>query len=258
MPTSDPIPAYYKIKLDLLEKMASGAWPIGSQLPTELTLMTHYGVSRPTIRQALLELVHAGQLTRVRGRGTFVSSPLVTKDAQIFTTFAEDMSKQGERHRAVTISKKRVSASRPLAADLNISDGETAFEIVRVRIAHDEPLVLRTSYIAERECPGLLDENLDDEPLYDIIRRRVGQFPTSAHQAFRAVAATPKEAAWLHIPRGAPLLEWEGVVINQHGRPMEKVRALHRGDKFRFVVNQGRLPPQEGDRVEGLGILFQE
>lgn len=45
----------------------------GDKLGTELELAAHYGVSRATIRHALISLENAGLIDRLHGRGTFVA-----------------------------------------------------------------------------------------------------------------------------------------------------------------------------------------
>lgn len=50
-----------------------GVWPVGSKIPSELELMDEFGVSRNTIREATLSLVHAGLLRSQRGGGTYVA-----------------------------------------------------------------------------------------------------------------------------------------------------------------------------------------
>ncbi|HHT68185.1 MAG TPA: substrate-binding domain-containing protein [Firmicutes bacterium] len=45
----------------------------GEKLATELELAAHYGVSRATIRHALISLENAGLIDRLHGRGTFVA-----------------------------------------------------------------------------------------------------------------------------------------------------------------------------------------
>lgn len=45
----------------------------GEKLGTELELAAYYGVSRSTIRQALISLENAGLIERLHGRGTFVA-----------------------------------------------------------------------------------------------------------------------------------------------------------------------------------------
>lgn len=49
-----------------------GVWPVGTKIPSELELMKEFDVSRNTIREAILSLVHAGMLKSQRGKGTYV------------------------------------------------------------------------------------------------------------------------------------------------------------------------------------------
>lgn len=59
--------------VDEMEKcIKNGVWPVGSKIPSELELMKEFDVSRNTIREAILSLVHAGLLKSQRGNGTYV------------------------------------------------------------------------------------------------------------------------------------------------------------------------------------------
>ena len=53
----EPVPAYYRIYQVLSERIASGVYRLGSQLPTDNELMAEFGVSRHTARSAVEELV---------------------------------------------------------------------------------------------------------------------------------------------------------------------------------------------------------
>ncbi|MCL2803989.1 MAG: FadR family transcriptional regulator [Micrococcales bacterium] len=55
-------------------QIVSGAWPVGSRIPTEPELVHLSGVGRNTIREAVQSLVHAGLLERRQGSGTYVIS----------------------------------------------------------------------------------------------------------------------------------------------------------------------------------------
>lgn len=56
----------------LRREIATGAWPVGSQVPPERSLAEQYGLARNTLRRVLKELEEAGLLERHVGRGTFV------------------------------------------------------------------------------------------------------------------------------------------------------------------------------------------
>jgi DNA-binding FadR family transcriptional regulator len=57
---------------ELREQIVSGAWPVGSRVPTEPELAAMAGHGRNTIREAVQSLVHAGLLERRQGSGTYV------------------------------------------------------------------------------------------------------------------------------------------------------------------------------------------
>lgn len=73
------MPAYFQISHALRSRIASGEWKPGAQLPAEPELALQYSVSRMTMRQAILELVQEGTLSRRRGAGTFVNLALIEK-----------------------------------------------------------------------------------------------------------------------------------------------------------------------------------
>ena len=57
----------------LLDQMKSGRWRAGDRLPTERELAERYGLSRTTVRKALLELKQQGLIEQTVGSGTYVS-----------------------------------------------------------------------------------------------------------------------------------------------------------------------------------------
>ena len=69
---------YQMVENDLASKILNGTLEAGSQLMPENQLTEHYGVSRITIRNAMVNLVERGLVERVRGRGSFVASDVDT------------------------------------------------------------------------------------------------------------------------------------------------------------------------------------
>ncbi|MCM3443126.1 GntR family transcriptional regulator [Metabacillus halosaccharovorans] len=250
------IPLYYQIKQDLLRKIEGGTYEVGEQLPSEHQLMELYGVSRPTVRQAIVELVQEGILVRGRGKGTFVSQPLITSNAQVFTTFADIMQATGVHQEAKLIETKRIKACEKIAEELKLSPGEEVYEIIRLRIGNKEPLVIRTTQISSKLCPGLIEEDLETNTLYAILQEKYGITPAGAVQSFQAVKASEFEANLLNIEIGEPLMLWKGIVYTQDKTPIERVKALYRGDRFSFTIRQGRdFEAVSGNDNMGVGIL---
>jgi DNA-binding FadR family transcriptional regulator len=65
---------------ELREEIASGAWPVGTKIPSEARLAESLGMSRLTVREALRVLAHAGLLQTRQGDGTYVTA---TDESQV-------------------------------------------------------------------------------------------------------------------------------------------------------------------------------
>ena len=59
----------------------------GNQLGNEIDLAKHFGVSRPTTRRAIQELVDQGLLVRKRGIGTQLVHDEITRPLQLSSLF---------------------------------------------------------------------------------------------------------------------------------------------------------------------------
>ena len=62
-------PLYAQLAARIAAQISSGQLRAGQQLPSESMLMDAYGISRVTVRQALLQLTRTGQLVAKRGKG---------------------------------------------------------------------------------------------------------------------------------------------------------------------------------------------
>ena len=74
-------PKYQVIIEDIKSKILSGDYSIGEQIPTESVMQETYGVSRHTVRKAILELSNEGFLRSEKGSGTYVSNQYQSKSS---------------------------------------------------------------------------------------------------------------------------------------------------------------------------------
>ena len=75
---------YSEIEEYIMNKIHTGEWPIGYKIPKEVELCEQFGVSRSTVRTAMLRMVQDGHLKRVKRKGTFVTAPRVLEDTTVF------------------------------------------------------------------------------------------------------------------------------------------------------------------------------
>lgn len=70
---NDHIPIYLEIYEDYKNKILDKVYKQGDKLPCELDICKQYYVSRITVQKALKKLVDQGMITRIAGKGSFVS-----------------------------------------------------------------------------------------------------------------------------------------------------------------------------------------
>lgn len=88
-------PLYVQLAGRLAASISEGQLSPGSKLPTEAELMSAYGVSRITVRQAIQMLTRNGQVTAHRGKGTFVTRAGLQQDLGMLQGFQEALRSQG-------------------------------------------------------------------------------------------------------------------------------------------------------------------
>ncbi|MDP8950190.1 MAG: GntR family transcriptional regulator, partial [Actinomycetota bacterium] len=87
---TSPVPLYHQAARALEEAIEDGRLPSGSKLESELDLAEQLGISRPTMRAALKQLVDKGLLMRRRGIGTMVA-PMPVRRAVALTSLYDDL-----------------------------------------------------------------------------------------------------------------------------------------------------------------------
>src|SRR5690625_6890230 len=93
-----PQPIYLQLFYEFKSKIDRGDWSFGSQIPSLEQLISTYGVSRMTIRQALQLLEQEGYISREQGRGTFVrKKPLSLVELQLPTTWEKTVELSEDR-----------------------------------------------------------------------------------------------------------------------------------------------------------------
>lgn len=63
---------YLKVVRAITAEIAGGRYPVGSRLPAERDLTERFGVSRPTVREAMIALEMQGLVEARKGSGVFV------------------------------------------------------------------------------------------------------------------------------------------------------------------------------------------
>src|SRR5713226_8023717 len=88
-------PLYSRLRQALRERVTSGEWRPGEQIPTIRRLGQLYGVSRITVIHALDMLARDEVLIRWQGKGIFVSQPRAAEPCNPLLSFTEETVARG-------------------------------------------------------------------------------------------------------------------------------------------------------------------
>jgi GntR family transcriptional regulator len=204
-------------------------------------LEVQYNISRTTIREAINSLVQQGYLYREHGRGTFVSPQKLQKGLMELTSFSEDLLKRGIQPGQIIRSLERIIPPAKVLQRLEMVPGSSVLCIERIRLGDGVPIGIQTSYINLQEEQSISMQEIDVAgSLYRILQEKFNIIPTEADETLEVTLATPEEARLLEIVQGAPLLLNERVLFSQDRKPVEFVKILYRGDRYRYFVHLKR------------------
>lgn len=236
---SIPIPLYFQLKeilLGYLENLEEG-----DLIPTEVELCRHFDISRPTVRQAINELVTEGYIIRKKGKGSFVSRPKIKQDfLLVLESFNTEMQEKGLRHDTDLLSQKIRGASVQAAEAFGINQGEDLVFISRIRSIDGEPNVLVNTWLPARRFSPILEYDLEKESLYDLMEREFNCVLTNTRRYLEARRAGDFEAEKLGISPGDPVQYIETIATETDGLPVEFSLAYYRGDRNRFALEVSR------------------
>jgi GntR family transcriptional regulator len=234
-----PIPLYYQLLVIVKKNIESGVWKPGQNIPTELELMDMYGISRSTIRQAILALVNDGYLRRDKSKGTIVTSP--TKRMRFvgsLISFSEEMNSKGVPHYSHILDQKVLPADENVAQKLRLETGTPVYYLKRVRHVSNEPFLIDEHYIPYSLCPGIEEKYKDNTSLYQLLKVEY-QFNLHHGQIeFQPIAPPSKEAIdLLKVYSTTSLLYVERIVYSDKDVALDYFTAMIHGKFTIDVIN---------------------
>lgn len=215
-----------------------GALRVGDSIPSERELSRQLGVSRMTLRRAVDELVKEGYLVRRHGSGTYVARPKPNRRPGI-ASFSAEVRGSGMVPSSRTLSATMIPAGAELGRRLHISPSQTVHLFHRLRLADGIPAALETLHVPEELCPGLTGSDLEAGSFYELLAERYGLEVTHGTQTIEPTVINAEECELLEVPLHSPAFLFELTTRVADGRPVEFVRSVHRGDRYKLQVDLG-------------------
>jgi DNA-binding GntR family transcriptional regulator len=230
---SSPVPLYFQVAQQIERAISEGDLAPGDRLDNEISLAEQFGLSRPTMRRAIQELVDKGLLVRKRGVGTQVVHGQVTRPVELTSLF-DDLTHHHQAPTTKVLVNEIVEAPDEVGARLSIAQGSPVLHLRRLRFAHGEALAIMENYLPEDLIP-LGEADLSTRGLYQLMRSR-GVNIRVAKQRIGARTGTPEECTLLGERKGSPVLTMERAAHDDSGRPVEWGRHAYRASQYSFEV----------------------
>ncbi|CAG9242797.1 UTRA domain-containing protein [Paraburkholderia caribensis] len=200
-PTAEP--AYQQLKAYVLSMIESEQWRAGAMIPTEQDLCKEFALSRMTVNRALRELVTEGVLTRVRGRGTFVTDRRHQSTLIEIRSIADEIRGRGNVHSSKVLSLERTKDPMALQM-LEMPPGSTAFHSLIVHFENDVPVQLEDRHVNSLVFPDYINQDFEAQTPNEYLTRLAPAQGAQYWVTARVATAAVRQALMMEI--GEPCL----------------------------------------------------
>ncbi len=227
------VPLYVQIKQQLM-LMLGKQQDRDRRVFTDEELAKLFGVSRMTVRQAVQDLVDEGLVYRVRGLGTFLSSPKVSDSLERLQNFFQDWPLQGKSVSTELLDFVHVEASASVAQRLNLPEGTKVLYVSRLWHADALPIGVHHFYVHPSVDHLLSRTDLEHEHMYTAITQQLGLPLIGEQVEIEAAVADKATAARLQLRTGDPVLVRRLTQFYGQNEPLVTAKCLYRGDLYKY------------------------
>ncbi|MEP2424968.1 GntR family transcriptional regulator [Roseobacter sp.] len=199
--------SYRDVKVEILNRIRSNTWPLGSHLPTEIELAKEFGCARATMNRAMRDLVDDGILERKRKAGTKVKQSPIRRAQFSISIVREEVEQSGAEYSYSLIERCILPAPSWLCERMNVTKDDPALHIKCMHYSGNNPYQYEDRWINLAVVPAA--EGFDFETVGPN-EWLLQQVPFSNGElVFSAMNAPEDIARFLKAPIGSALFSIE-------------------------------------------------
>lgn len=207
------------------DEIRSGQFRAGDRLPTEQDYAKRFGISLNPVRAALQQLVQAGVIERINGRGTFVLETKIANQMTLLSSCTRSLREQGLDFTVSIIDAGQTRATdvtEPVRLALKVPLRSRLWKLERLIHVEGEPAIILRSWMPLTVVPTLAPKAEFEQglSLYSYLES-IGITLVAAHARLDVEFAEAVDAELLGIAFGAPLLAVESVALDGARTPIE-------------------------------------
>ena len=207
------IPLYQQLAHSIKKAVDEQKLKENDKIPAENEFCKIYDLSRTTVRQALDILEKDGYIYKLRGKGSYVSTPKIYQNRSSFSKFYDDMRSLGKVPVSKIISLKIKVADAYVREKMQLEENEMLCQIKWIRYGNNEPLIYETINLNYKLVDGIEMKELTDKKLYDILSEEYGIKMTHGKELFYPCKLDINEAKNLGLKENDLGMKVERVVF---------------------------------------------
>lgn len=237
-------PLYRQLVQSLRTDIVKGAFPVGSQLPTEGELSERFAVSRHTVREALRQLRADNLVSSRRGSGTTVMAPQPSTPFNVHRVASiDELIAYAAETRYVVEQTDVVTTEQVDVEELVLAPKRRWLRLRGFRLS-DEPAtppVCWTQVLVAAEYAGV--ERLMSRqrgPIWRLIEDMYGERLVEVEQMLRVRPVPEELAVGLGVDLASSVVEIRRTYKTTSDKVAEVSVNLYPADKFRFNMKLRR------------------
>ncbi len=230
------LPLYHQIREELRARIIDRTYAPHGKLPSESELMSAFGVSRITVRQALRDLHKEGLIFSIQGKGCFVTKPKAVQELTRLQGFGEAMARHGYETSSRVIFFEEVPARPAVAAALRLEPEAVVIELQRVRYLNRAPVSLDVSFFPLEIGRRLAHADLASRDVFAVLENDLGLRLRAADLTLEATTADSALSRHLAVAQGAAVLRIERLTYTDGERPVDFEYLYYAGDANQYRI----------------------
>ncbi|MFI1950687.1 GntR family transcriptional regulator [Streptomyces xinghaiensis] len=242
---------YKQVAAAIRDAITTGEFPPGAPLPSETQLIARYGVSRPTVRNAIAALRTEGLIEVIHGKGSFVRSagnPVLTLERTVTRDEAGNFTTgQGIWKPVEEPAIHRTTTTAATGVLLGLDEGEALFGVDRLltdpttgtRALHRTLIPFATA-----EGTALAEHpDTDPERIYALLTK--AGHDLSWTETTRARMPLPDERATLQLADAVPVIHTARTTLDNEDRPLILEELTASGDRAQLTYRLTATGPEQ-------------
>lgn len=230
------IPLYQQLIHEIKKRVDTKVLKENDKLPSESEICRTYNLSRTIVRMAMNILEQEGYIYKLRGKGSYVSSPKIYQDRSEFSKFYDDMRTLGKVPVSKILYIKVKEPNEHIRTKMNLSEGDLVFKLIWIRYGNQEPLIYETIYFNYSMVQGIENMDITEKKLYDILADEFGIKIVQGKEMFYPCKITGSEAKYLMLDDGELGMKVERTV-SYGNKILEYTQSTVRGDRFVYMTS---------------------